>query len=437
MTILIDKLRNPVENIETNSFKIETYTYDDYKMDTLFSNMTVNFFCVYPCASCPQDDPTVCTSCYQTASERYFFNDTCSAECPETFVETEDLSCTTCESPCVTCDGTPSYCESCIEGYYLIEDGKCREEVTWYFPFLGTAMVFFILITISEIATKRASNFKESLIAFWSLPEVGSWICLILLLWERQGESIASSLATLAAMFYVLINLVHMVFHPRYMVPNTLYSYKQLLTEYKCSTFMARAVSYLVSFKFSLILVSYFFNCNRLKGDYSAMNWKHFNRFSMCFIILPYGCMMAACIYFIMDDGFWSYAGFVAAEVICLSSVIAMLLAIDAFSAIKCKTVGKRKTNKAIRVATGADYESDEDEVNLKKQVLKQNKTTRGKAQDDFGVGDSEYDDEDDSVAELKKRDKSTIGKSRLGSENSYRSQLSQQTQVMNEEARK
>ena len=64
MTILIDKLRNPVENIETNSFKIETYTYDDYKMDTLFSNMTVNFFCVYPCASCPQDDPTVCTSCY-------------------------------------------------------------------------------------------------------------------------------------------------------------------------------------------------------------------------------------------------------------------------------------------------------------------------------------------------------------------------------------
>lgn len=53
-------------------------------------------------------------------------------------------------------------------------------------------------------------------------------------------------------------------------------------------------------------------------------------------------------------------------------------------------------------------------------------------------MGDSEYDEEDDSVAELKKHDnKSTVGRGRLDSEHSYRSQLSQQTQVMNEEARK
>lgn len=77
--------------------------------------------------------------------------------------------------------------------------------------------------------------------------------------------------------------------------------------------------------------------------------------------------MMASCVYFIMTDGFWSYPGFVAAEVVCLSSIVTMLLAIDAISAIKCKTVGKLKTNRAIRVATGADYESDEDEMNLKK----------------------------------------------------------------------
>ena len=64
MSILIEKLRNPVENIETSTFKIDTYTYDDYKMDTLYTNMTVNFFCVYPCANCPQDNPTFCTSCY-------------------------------------------------------------------------------------------------------------------------------------------------------------------------------------------------------------------------------------------------------------------------------------------------------------------------------------------------------------------------------------
>ena len=47
-----------------------------------------------------------------------------------------------------------------------------------------------------------------------------------------------------------------------------------------------------------------------------------------------------------------------------------ILLAIDAISAIKCKTVGKRKVLlKEISVATAADYESDEDERNLKRQV--------------------------------------------------------------------
>ena len=147
--------------------------------------------------------------------------------------------------------------------------------------------------------------------------------------------------------------------------------------------------------------------------------------------------MMGSCIWFILTDGLYSYPGFVAVEVMTLSSIIAMLLAIDAISAIKCKTVGKRKTNKAIKVATGADYESDEDEVNLKKKVLKSNKVTIGRGKDDFGL-ESEYDSEQDSVTELKQANKlnRTPGR-RLDSENSYRSQLSQQTQMMNEEARK
>lgn len=107
------------------------------------------------------------------------------------------------------------------------------------------------------------------------------------------------------------------------------------------------------------------------------MNWKQFNRFSLAFCIFPYACMMASCIYFIMTDGFWSYPGFVASEVVFLSSIIQMLLAVDAISAIKCKTVGKRKTIDKIKVATGADYESDDDELDLKKKVNKANKAVR------------------------------------------------------------
>jgi len=102
-------------------------------------------------------------------------------------VETEDLSCIDCESPCVTCDGTPDSCRTCIEGYYIVNGDECREEVTWYFPFVGTALIFFILISISELITKRKSNFKESLIAFWSLPEVGSWGTFIWFLYDRLG----------------------------------------------------------------------------------------------------------------------------------------------------------------------------------------------------------------------------------------------------------
>lgn len=316
-------------------------------------------------------------------------------------VETEELTCIDCESPCVTCEGSPNFCLTCIDGYYVIEGGQCREEVVWYFPFVGMAFIFFLLITISEIVTKRASNFKESLIAFWSIPEVLSWGCLIWFMWHRVShESYATSLAVIGAIFYVCLNSVHAVIHPRYMVPNTLYSYKQLLTEYKCGTFIARAISYLISFKFSLILVSYFFNSPRLKGDYSAMNWKQFNRFSLAFILLPYACMMASCILFIMTDGFWSYPGFVAAEVVVLSTFVAILLMIDAVSAIKCKTVGKKKTNKAIKVATGADYESDEDEINMRKRVTKQAQSNRVRDADDFGES---YDEEYDSVDDLKK----------------------------------
>ena len=146
-------------------------------------------------------------------------------------VETEELTCTDCISPCVTCEGSTDYCLTCIEGYYSIEGGRCREEVIWYFPFVGTAFIFFILITISEIATKRRSNFKESLIAFWSIPEVLAWACLIWFMYHRVShESYATGLAAIAAIFYICLNAVHGVIHPRYMVPNALFSYKKLIT---------------------------------------------------------------------------------------------------------------------------------------------------------------------------------------------------------------
>ena len=116
-----------------------------------------------------------------------------------------------------------------------------------------------------------------------------------------------------------------------------------------------------------------------------------------------------------------------------LSTFVAILLAIDAFSAIKCKTVGKAKTNRAvIKVTTGRDYESDEDELDLRKKVQNSAQHSRVRERDDFGES---YDEEFDSVDDLKKgRRRRTRGDESV---NSYNSRLSAQTQLMNEEARK
>jgi hypothetical protein len=43
--ILIDGLKNPIENIITKSFTLSTMTSDGYQLDKLAKNMTVNFYC--------------------------------------------------------------------------------------------------------------------------------------------------------------------------------------------------------------------------------------------------------------------------------------------------------------------------------------------------------------------------------------------------------
>ena len=178
------------------------------------------------------------------------------------------------------------------------------------------------------------------------MPELAAWICFAAMVgWRYRNYPVWDPVfigACLALILYELVNLVHACIHPRIMVPHTLFSYKTLITNYKCSTFLFRFISYVFTFKFSLILVSYFWMRPRFKGDYSAHNWKTFNRLSISWIILPYPIMMISCLWFLLIDGFFSYPGFVAVEVIVLSTILMILLLLDALSSIKCKTVGKK-----------------------------------------------------------------------------------------------
>jgi hypothetical protein len=150
-------------------------------------------------------------------------------------------------------------------------------------------------------------------------------------------------------------------------------------------------VSYLISFKFSLILLSYFCNLKQFRGDYSVTNWKQFNRFALSWILLPYPCMMITAVYFLMTDegGVFSYPGFVAIEVILVSSILAIMGLLDALSSIRCQTVGKQQTNKQINVA--GSYESDDDMDEKRKRKLRRKK----KRAKEFGDGDDLVEEEE------------------------------------------
>lgn len=56
--IMIQQLQNPLINVVTSSFFIQTYTYDDYLIDEILTGLEINFYCVYPCRSCNTSRPT-------------------------------------------------------------------------------------------------------------------------------------------------------------------------------------------------------------------------------------------------------------------------------------------------------------------------------------------------------------------------------------------
>lgn len=133
----------------------------------------------------------------------------------------------------------------------------------------------------------------------------------------------------------------------------------------------------------------------RFKGDYSQLNWKQFNRFSLAFIVLPYPTMMVACTYHLYSDGIFSYAGFVAIEVIAISTLMASLMLLDAVSALKCRMESSKRMSvePAARVAAGADYESEDE--NDGKKIMKRRRAKQNDI-DEFGADENQPRSDDD-----------------------------------------
>ena len=77
--------------------------------------------CPIGCATCTT--ALNCSVCRNVSGLSYFLlNNTCSITCPSgTYGGFDNLTCTSCSSPCQTCNGnTPSSCFTCIGGYNLI-----------------------------------------------------------------------------------------------------------------------------------------------------------------------------------------------------------------------------------------------------------------------------------------------------------------------------
>ena len=297
--ILIESLENPNENILTNSFRLVTLTSNGFLLDTVEQGLSINFFCEYPCAACDDNRKDRCLECYGGRAGFYLFSEfSCLQECPRGLTNTTTNNCTACETPCATCSIAPSFCTECVSGFIVVGDaGYCREVVYWPFPFVLLGLAAFIVILTSEIVTKTESRFKEAFIAMLSLPEIAAWTTLLLLMVVRLGvENLSTILAGTALLCSVIINLIHAWFYPRNIVPKALPNYKVLFVKHKCSTYAVVTASYIFSFKFSLMLVSYFWVHPRYSGDYSSVAWTYFNRFSFLFLVVPFPLMMIACV---------------------------------------------------------------------------------------------------------------------------------------------
>lgn len=253
--------------------------------------------------------------------------------------------------------------------------------MVWPFPFAIFGILFFLVVALSEIITKTSSKFKEAYMAFLSLAEIGSWITLTVFLYFRLGYLGYAFIGCAASVLIsFVINLIFIGIHQRLIIPNSLTSYKRVLDEHKFASYSILAISYIVSYRFSLLSVSYLFKKSVFSGDLSQLNQRHFNRLSLVYILLPYPVMMLSTAYFIYTDGIFSYAGFVSIEVIAISTVMFCMMAVDAMTGCRCNLPKERRAYQSSKVTQGADYESEDEQPG--KRLVKR----RRDGGDEFGA---------------------------------------------------
>ena len=87
--IEVRQIKNPAINLVTDTFALWSTTVDTdvnnvpYLIDEAREDLSVNFFCVFPCKTCNLSEPTQCYSCYYSTTDyRFLFENQCYEKCP-------------------------------------------------------------------------------------------------------------------------------------------------------------------------------------------------------------------------------------------------------------------------------------------------------------------------------------------------------------------
>lgn len=120
MGLTVSGFKSPTNSPSTASYTtLGSFDSLGYKIDESTTNISFSLGCTLPCQTCSSTNSSSCLSCYSTtavtASIYYYSpNKYCYTTCPATtYNNNVTLLCTACDSNCLNCFNSPTYCTKC------------------------------------------------------------------------------------------------------------------------------------------------------------------------------------------------------------------------------------------------------------------------------------------------------------------------------------
>lgn len=127
------------------------------------------------------------------------------------------------------------------------------------------------------------------------------------------------------------------------MNPKATPEYEQVFKEYPRSAWTLIILSYVINFKFSVILVSSFGGMSRLSGTYTEESWKKFNFFAVLYIFLVFLPFLTDFYFHYSKYGHRHHYTYLNIELLGVMTAICLTLTLLIFQ--QCKIAGMPKVD--------------------------------------------------------------------------------------------